>query len=237
MGGESKLLIANWKMNLSLRCSIDLLRRIEYKNPYKKLVICPPSLHIYPLIKLFSHFNFGAQDCSENSSGSHTGEVSAMMLKEIGCEYVIIGHSERRAKYSESNEIIKKKSIQAVRAGLSPIICIGEYLNDSKENKLKHLLDQLKELDLDNVYAVAYEPVWAIGSGLTPSISDIKYLLNGIKIFYPQLKLLYGGSVTVENSKQLFDLKDINGLLVGGASLDADKLNEILGVHSIANPL
>ncbi|WHQ46565.1 MAG: triose-phosphate isomerase [Candidatus Midichloria sp.] len=230
MTQRSKLVIANWKMNILLRDAFVLLKSVKTENHLKNLVVCPPFVYISTLISAFAKLNFGAQDCSANDLGAHTGEISASMLYEIGCKYVIIGHSERRINLGEDNKIIGRKLAKALEAGITPIICIGESLIKNQNSTLEYLFNQLEEIGVDSTkkFVIAYEPIWAIGSGITPIANEISYIFAKIKDIYPHLQLLYGGSVNPENADEFFSIDILDGLLVGGASLSEKKLNQIL---------
>lgn len=227
-----KLIVANWKMNLLLRDAVSLLGSVKLSVLTKDFIICPSFVYIASLVNLFPKLDFGAQDCSMHKNGAYTGETSAVMLSDIGCKYVILGHYERRALYNEDNTIIAKKIFQAVGAKLKPIICIGELEIRDQKATIDYLMRQLLEIGInnnDNVI-IAYEPIWAIGSGLTPSATEIALLFNNIKEFYPNLKLLYGGSVDHTNAHEFLAIEKLDGLLVGGASLNNEKLNQILNL-------
>ena len=209
------LIIANWKCNpKSIEESKILFKEIKENVFNKNVVICPPSIFISSLI--CEGVIFGAQDCSLKNEGSFTGEISAQMIKSIGCEYVIIGHSERRRIFKEDNQQIKMKIDQALKAKLRPIVCIGE----DTENTFDFLKEQIKDID-ENII-LAYEPIWAIGTGNSASLDKVKE----VKEFLGKRKVLYGGSVNSQNFKQYLSVMD--GLLIGGASLDSKEFNNIL---------
>ena len=209
------LIIANWKCNpKSIEESKILFKEIKENVFNKNVVICPPSIFISSLI--CEGVIFGAQDCSLKNEGSFTGEISAQMIKSIGCEYVIIGHSERRRIFKEDNQQIKMKIDQALKAKLKPIVCIGE----DTENTFDFLKEQIKDID-ENII-LAYEPIWAIGTGNSASLDKVKE----VKEFLGKRKVLYGGSVNSQNFKQYLSVMD--GLLIGGASLDSKEFNNIL---------
>ncbi len=209
------LIIANWKCNpKSIEESKILFKEIKENVFNKNVVICPPSIFISSLI--CEGVIFGAQDCSLKNEGSFTGEISAQMIKSIGCEYVIIGHSERRRIFKEDNQQIKMKIDLALKAKLKPIVCIGE----DTENTFDFLKEQIKDID-ENII-LAYEPIWAIGTGNSASLDKVKE----VKEFLGKRKVLYGGSVNSQNFKQYLSVMD--GLLIGGASLDSKEFNNIL---------
>jgi triosephosphate isomerase len=176
----------------------------------------------------------GAQNCHHEKSGSFTGEVSAEMLRRAGCEYVILGHSERRQFCFETDDLVAKKVKAAISGGMHPVVCVGESqeIRDSKnhvEFVLKQIKNSLPREQKINDLLIAYEPVWAIGSGVTPSIAEISEMTKAIKSFFAKelvglaqnLFVLYGGSVSVENSKEIMAIAELDGLLIGKASLSA----------------
>ena len=243
---KGKIIIANWKMNFLLKNGKQFVKKILInKKIFKnKLIICPPTSIIYEISKQLKNKNIGlgAQDCHFEKFGAFTGNVSPLMLKDIGCKYVILGHSERRIYHFESNLIIKKKLLNAIEHNLKVILCIGEDSKTKKKNKtLDFLAKQIKETvptkNLANKIIIAYEPIWSIGSGVTPNINDISNIHKFIKDklikinrFYRNTKILYGGSVNNKNAKNFIKIEEIDGLLVGGASTKLNKLISILSI-------
>ena len=243
---KGKIIIANWKMNFLLKNGKQFVKKILInKKIFKnKLIICPPTSIIYEISKQLKNKNIGlgAQDCHFEKFGAFTGNVSPLMLKDIGCKYVILGHSERRIYHFESNLIIKKKLLNAIEHNLKVILCIGEDSKTKKKNKtLDFLAKQIKETvptkNLANKIIIAYEPIWSIGSGVTPNINDISNIHKFIKDklikinrFYRNTKILYGGSVNNKNAKKFLKINEIDGLLVGGASTKLNKLISILSI-------
>lgn len=233
-----KLIVANWKCNpKSLKEAEGLFGEVV-KNIGKtknNVIICPPFLYLPELInsnkkhKGINSVEFGAQDCFWAERGPYTGEVSAAILGDSGVKYVIIGHSERRAHFNETDEIINKKLKSALSAGLIPILCIGEKkgedANQIIESQLKQDLDGISEQELSKVI-IAYEPVWAIGTGDFCEPVKAADALGFIKS-KTKNKVLYGGSVTSKISKDYIDV-GYDGLLVGGASLKADEFINIV---------
>src|SRR3990167_6277878 len=228
------LVAGNWKMCGDLVKAENLLRGLENYSGAAELAVFPPFIHLF----LCMNFDtcFGAQNCAAFSDGAYTGEVSAAMLKNLGCHYVIIGHSERRQWFHEKNDVIYRKCEQAFLAGLVPILCVGETLAE-RESKatLSVVQEQLAVIrrlkDNCSVFAefvVAYEPVWAIGTGKTASPNDaqavhgfIRNELNKLdSLLAEKTRILYGGSVKPDNAEALFAMPDIDVGLVGGASLD-----------------
>ena len=242
---KGKIIIANWKMNFLLKDAIVFIKKIILKKKIfkNKLILCPPLTIISPIAKLLNKkITLGAQNCHYEKFGSYTGEISPLMLKDIGCSYVIIGHSERRELQFESNEIIKKKAENAIKNKVNVIMCIGESLVLKKKKKtLSFLFKQLKESlpkngTNRNVY-IAYEPIWSIGSGLVPKTTEIakihryiKEIIIKINSAYRNVKILYGGSVDKKNAEKLLKINEVDGLLIGGASLKYKKLVSILSI-------
>lgn len=237
---EKRLLVANWKMN---PISLDQAEKIFHKIAKKtkslrstKVIICPPFLFIPPLTRgLPTHISLGSQNCFWEKEGAYTGEVSPVMLKKAGCRYVILGHSERRKYFGETEEIIKEKLQGALKAGLAPILCIGETIEQRKEGKTQRVLAfQLRSSALlnaqNNKLVLAYEPRWAIGTGETPDPAQAGQIARFIKEKTGDTTfLLYGGSVDSKNAVSFIE-QGFDGLLVGGASLDAEEFAKIGGV-------
>lgn len=224
----TKLIIANWKA-FGERDIVDRFKHFEAKtsNGYK-FIICPPT----PLLGQFETqrmgITLGAQDCSQFLPGAYTGEVTATLLYDMGVEYCLIGHSERRQHCGENEEILSQKLIQAIKAGLIPIFCIGETEEDRAQGRTEFVLQQQllilagltpKEL------IIAYEPVWAIGSNKTPSEDEIIVVHDYIKKdLNAPFTFVYGGSVSDENAKSILKIPGVDGVLVGRASTDPRKL-------------
>lgn len=228
-----KLIVANWKMNPA---SLIGARKLFSSVKKTKAVICPPLAYLTE----FNYKPLGAQNCHWQESGPYTGEVSPKMLKDLGVEYVIIGHSERRIYFKETDEIINKKLKAALKAGLKPILCIGEKTGENSEkviiNQLKEDLRGISKKDLPKVI-IAYEPVWAIGTGKTATSAQAqevhKYIRNLLKKMYNQdianqIRIQYGGSVKTDNIIELMQQPDIDGALVGGASLKIEAFVDIV---------
>ncbi len=233
-----KLIAGNWKMNGDLdeaRALIaDIVNRVDADDDLQQrfeFLVCPPALHIgavrhalygFPALKL------GAQDCSAQENGAHTGDISAGMLKDASCSYVIVGHSERRAGHGESDALVKAKAVAVQAHDMVPIICVGETLEQREAGEqeavvsaqLKGSLPDVKSFD-DIV--VAYEPVWAIGTGKVASVADIAAMHVLIrKIVGKKVRILYGGSMNPKNAGEILALGDVDGGLIGGASLKAE---------------
>ncbi len=233
------LIVANWKMNPQTYLEAeDLVRNIlsgvkELNNT--EVVICPP----FTWLTDFSHKNeslvsFGAQNVFYEEKGAYTGEISSQMLKSAKVDYVIVGHSERRKYFGETDEIVNKKIKKALEVGLKVIFCIGETAEENINAKKNEVLEkQIKKglngiSNLENVN-IAYEPVWAIGTGNNCSVGEAKISIGFIKkIVEEKTRILYGGSVKIENSGAYIKEAGANGLLVGGASLNAEEFIKIV---------
>ena len=238
------LIAGNWKLNCNLKEAIQLSSSIfdilNNKKLLSEVALFPPVIYIDTIKKMNknSNISIGAQDCSKNVSGAYTGEVSATMLLDIGCKYVIVGHSERRNGNHESNQEIFLKAKNVIDNQMIPIICVGESLKDREAgNALQFIESQLKESipinKNNNEFIIAYEPIWAIGSGKIPTIDSINEMLNMIRQWLlnngisNNTKILYGGSVNKDNTKELFSCKNLGGLLIGGVSLKAEEFSKI----------
>ena len=234
------LIAANWKMNLN-KNDIKLFSNLLKKNSYSNLVktcIFPQSIYIDLLVKLLNNtpVYVGGQNCHYEINGPFTGEISAFSLKEIGCEYVILGHSERRQLFNETNSHVKKCSESAINNSLTPIICVGESYDDRKNKKA---LDFVKDQILNSTpstqenLCIAYEPIWSIGTGEIPSKDEIFEMHGHIKevaysILKRNIKVLYGGSVNLHNIKEVLSAGNVDGVLIGGASL---KVKDFLAIY------
>ncbi|MBE0505232.1 MAG: triose-phosphate isomerase [Marinospirillum sp.] len=238
---RQKLVAGNWKMHGNLQMTQDLLKKLLKKQlPAAQLLVCPPFPYLQQAAQLLqgSTIAVGAQDCAVAQEGAFTGDVSALMLADLGVTHVLLGHSERRQYQQESNELVLAKTQAALAAGLIPVVCVGETLQQrdaglSGEVVLEQAGVILRGLNRDQLDRVifAYEPVWAIGTGLTASpeqAQEIHALLRSVvakvdKKLAENMLLLYGGSVKPDNAASLFGMTDIDGGLIGGASLDADQ--------------
>lgn len=243
------LLAGNWKMNLTLGQSVELAKAVKEgaASASGEVAVCVPFTAITVVGEVLkgSGVRLGGQDLYWEASGAYTGEVSAGMLTDAGCSMVIIGHSERRKLFGDSDEWVNKKLGAALKAGLTPIVCIGETLDERETQKTWRVLETqiagglkgFAPADLSKV-VVAYEPVWAIGTGktATPQQAQEAHLfvrsqlerLHG-KAFASGIRILYGGSVTAENVDSLMAQPDVDGALVGGASLKKDSFLRIMG--------
>jgi triosephosphate isomerase len=227
---QMKFIIGNWKMNGSvsmLREFYDKLGDIQTNN---KIIICPPFTLLNTGLNKPNNIDLGAQNCSINENGAYTGDISATMIADTGAKYVIIGHSERRKYHDETNETVAISSTRATQAGLIPIICVGEDLTNKENGQtLKIIETQIKNsipAGLSN-FIIAYEPVWAIGTGFVPSVPEIEQIHTRIAEL-TSAPILYGGSVNASNSGQILSIKNVSGVLIGGASLKIDEFVSII---------
>jgi len=236
-----KLIAGNWKMNGTVHSAVALARDIEtalesQKNLHDRcdFVVCPPFVHLLAVKDTLKTIALGAQDCAAKDSGAYTGDIAAPMLNDLGAQYVILGHSERRQYHQETDAQIASKAAAAHNAGLITIICVGETEQERIEGKQNTVVQNqlagcLPEGAHANNTVIAYEPVWAIGTGKTATVADIaamhgfirgevcKSLADGANI-----RILYGGSVKPANAAEIFAVPDVNGALIGGASLKAE---------------
>ena len=249
---ERLLIAGNWKMNLDKAGAIELTEALTKRQNACKgvdVAVFPPSLWLTSIgdLLMSGNIKLGGQDCHEELEGAHTGDISAKMLKDVGCDYVIVGHSERRANHSETNETIKKKVLMSLQCNLCPIVCVGETWDErSKGTAISAVSVQLKESIPEGLaneqFIVAYEPVWAIGSGRTPTLNDIQEMHSSIKetlltinFKADKIRILYGGSVKPENASEIFKVENVGGALVGGASLSATDFGAIISIAGAKN--
>jgi len=244
------LIAGNWKMNGMLEDREEIAALAEKLAneglPDCEIVLCLPFTLLFPAMKYVADtpISLGAQDCHWAEAGAHTGDISAAMLKEAGCEYVINGHSERRSghgEHGERSQAVAQKARIALAHGLNPIICVGESIDEREAgNALGHVLAQVKKSlpkDIDvNKVALAYEPLWAIGTGLTATAKEIGEMHDSIRAYLVErlgaegekVRILYGGSVNPGNAEEILAVSNVNGVLVGGASLKADDFYRII---------
>lgn len=243
------LVAGNWKMNGDRQFTETLLNEITTNLPAQsaaEVLVCPAFPYLAQAQALLndSTVKLGAQNVCDQAAGAYTGEVAASMLLELGCEYAIVGHSERRHTYKESNELVAARVKQALEAGLKPILCVGETLDEREAGDTFQVVHQQLEAVVqlvDNAHAlsslvVAYEPVWAIGTGKTATPEQAQAVHAKIRAeiakvdakLADQIRILYGGSVKPENAAELFAQADIDGALIGGASLKAASFVEII---------
>ena len=246
-----KVIAGNWKMNMlpneAISCVDELAKLV--KDTENEVILCVPYTDLFYAILTAQNTNIkiGAQNMHFEEKGAYTGEVSGPMLKSIGVEYVIIGHSERRQYFAETDETVNKKVKAAHKYGLKPIVCVGETLEQRDEgttidiitNQTKLALEGLTDEQVANTI-IAYEPIWAIGTGKTATSEDaqkaIKSIRDKICQIYGQnvsnrVIIQYGGSVKSSNAKELFEMSDIDGGLVGGASLKPDEFSKIVNYN------
>lgn len=250
MDKERKLIIAgNWKMNKTVAEALDLVQDLKRELASVKevdIVVCPPFTALSDASKaiLDSNLRLGAQNMSEHHSGAYTGEIAAGMLKEFSVRYVILGHSERRQYQKESDELISKKALAAHGAALKPIVCVGETLAEREagqmekvlETQLRGSLSGLSKPQIEETI-IAYEPVWAIGTGKTASSEQAQEAhafirARLVKMFEEtvarHVRIQYGGSVKASNARELMSMPDVDGALVGGASLESRSFADII---------
>ena len=237
-----KIIAGNWKMNGKLENLLEIKKiSNEFARSKIEIVICPPFTLLSAATEIAKNIYLGAQNLHSESEGAFTGEISADMLVDLGVTHSIIGHSERRTEHSETNEIVARKVKISLEKKLQTIICIGETEVQRKENKTleileQQLLDSLAGNANFKKLIVAYEPIWAIGTGLTPEVCEILKVHNFIRRKLVELygsnasniPLLYGGSVNGSNALEIFSVPNVNGALVGGASLSFEKFAPII---------
>ena len=243
---RTPLIAGNWKMNGSTQRTQQLISSLcsgVADDDDRIMLLCPPYpyLHIAAEALKSKAIMLGAQNIAmEPDSGAYTGEVSGLMLKNFGCEYVIVGHSERRALYGETNEVVSNKFIIAQAQGLQPILCVGETLEERELGQTQAVVRRQIQKVIDSAGSaafssavIAYEPVWAIGSNITPKMEEIENIHFKIKETIKKkfnvhnIPVLYGGSVKSKNSGRIFSLKHVDGGLIGGASLIASEFCKI----------
>ena len=245
---RKKVIAGNWKMNMLPNEAMKFIEDLAplVKDTQNEVILCVPYTDLfYALLTVQgTNIKIGAQNMHFEEKGAYTGEISAKMLKSINVEYVIIGHSERRQYFNETDETVNKKIKSAFNVGLKPIVCVGESLEERESgkavekvtNQVKLALEGLTENQVEDVI-IAYEPIWAIGTGKTATSEDannmIKQIRQEISKLYGQIVaerviIQYGGSVKSSNSKELFSTSDIDGALVGGASLKSDEFAKIV---------
>ena len=245
---RKKIIAGNWKMNMLPNEAIGYIDELAQlvKNTESEVILCVPYIDLFYslLTAQETNIHIGAQNMHYEETGAYTGEVSGSMLKSINVEYVIIGHSERRQYYNETDESVNKKVKSALKNGLNPIMCVGETLEEREAGKTEKIitsqtkkgLEGLTNEEIENTI-IAYEPIWAIGTGKTATNEDANNSIKAIreeiaKIYGNELAnnvhILYGGSVKSSNAKELFEMSDIDGGLVGGASLKADEFSKII---------
>ena len=248
---RKKVIAGNWKMNMLPDAAIRFIDELTplVKDTESEVILCVPYTDLFYALLTAQNTNIkiGAQNMHWEESGAYTGEVSGQMLKAIGVEYVIIGHSERRQYFAETDETVNKKLKSAFKYGLKPIVCVGETLEEREAGKAEEIITSqtkkalagLTEEQVANTI-IAYEPIWAIGTGKTATSEDannaVKSIRNKISNMYGQMVserviIQYGGSVKASNAKELFTMSDIDGGLVGGASLKTEEFAKIVNYN------
>jgi triosephosphate isomerase len=248
---RKKIVAGNWKMNTLLKDGMELAKAVEKLESEKSsdalVIIAPPYTHLSRVNDLIDGVKLGAQNCASEESGAYTGEISPDMLVSVGVEYVIIGHSERRSLYHEDDALLNRKTKLALSKGLKPIFCCGEVLKEREEGKLFDVIREqvsvglagLKKEDMARV-VLAYEPVWAIGTGVVASPDQAQEMHKFIRDLLVELfdkqvaedmTILYGGSCKPSNASELFANPDVDGGLIGGASLKAEDFLAIVNAY------
>jgi triosephosphate isomerase len=234
-----KLIAGNWKMN-GLRAdgvalARDLAARVRRAAPACDLLVCPPATLLTDIAAVLAGgpIALGGQDCHPEAKGAFTGDISAAMLKDAGCAYVILGHSERRAAHRETDAMVRAKALAALAAGLIPVVCVGESAEQRDRDETLAVIGgqvagSLPDIAGPQALAVAYEPIWAIGTGRTPEPGDIEEVhafirtaLSGRVANPDAVRILYGGSLNAKNAAAILPIPNVDGGLIGGASLDA----------------
>jgi triosephosphate isomerase len=249
MATGKKIIAGNWKMNGTKESAWALVNEIlesfeDGVKPSFQMIICPPFTLIPQILDMAEGYSVavGAQNCNDHDAGAFTGEISANQIRDLGAEFVIVGHSERRTYYGETSSFVAKKARAAIDASLTPIICIGETLEEKEGGKaIEVIAKQFAESIPENATAdniiIAYEPVWAIGTGKSATVADIVEIHSTIKELVEKkfgsraVPILYGGSVKPGNAAEIFSVKDVDGALIGGASL---KASDFLGIAKAA---
>ncbi len=249
---RKKVIAGNWKMNMLPNEAIEYIQNFEpmVKDSKAEVILCVPYTDLFYCLMNAQGTNIkiGAQNMHFAETGAYTGEISGKMLKSIGVEYVIIGHSERRQMFNETDETVNKKIKTAFECELKPIVCVGETLEEREAGKTEEIITSQTRLALDGLSKeqvkstiIAYEPIWAIGTGKTATSEDannsVKSIREEIKRIYgeevsSEVIIQYGGSVKYSNAKELFETSDIDGGLVGGASLKPEEFSKIVNYNA-----
>ncbi|MBO7525731.1 MAG: triose-phosphate isomerase [Clostridia bacterium] len=240
------IIAGNWKMNKTASEGVELVKELMplVKDAQCDVVVCVPATDLYAVGQAIkgSNVKLGAQNVHFAKSGAFTGEISADMLKELGVEYVIIGHSERRQYFGETDETVNKRTIAALEAGLTPIVCVGESLEERESGKTEALLKKQVEEGFKGVeditkLVIAYEPIWAIGTGKTATSEQANETIGYIRSVVAEMfgkdaaskvRIQYGGSMKPSNAKELMAMEEIDGGLIGGASLKAVDFSQVV---------
>ncbi|HAJ31968.1 MAG TPA: triose-phosphate isomerase [Candidatus Atribacteria bacterium] len=248
------VIAGNWKMNKNIVESVSLVKELkDFVRGIKgvDIVICPPFISLWVVKEIINGTNIhlGAQNMYWETKGAFTGETSPLMLKDVGCKYIILGHSERRQYFKETSEEVARKTEAALSVNLTPIVCVGENLEERESGKTESIIEQeIKALfpKIDSTLAgriiVAYEPIWAIGTGKSSSSQDANLIIKFIRELFSfkyggkiaeRIRILYGGSVNPKNINEFINESDIDGALVGGASLHALSFSQIVKAAKI----
>jgi triosephosphate isomerase len=247
-----KLIMGNWKMNgntQSIKKLCDGIAMAKFDGTKVSVSVFPSSVYVKETIaQLPKEIGVGLQNITFNDDGAYTGELSKAMLEDLGCDYVLIGHSERRSLFGETDECVFKKLQKVIDTDMTPVVCIGESLEDRNDGKLEEVLASQLALVLENLsvaqlgkIVVAYEPVWAIGTGVVASLEQVQDTHKFIRSMIAKIdgnlakniKIVYGGSLKAANAKDILSLADVDGGLIGGASLQAPEFNEIINQANI----
>lgn len=247
---RTPIIAGNWKMHKTVVEAVDLVEALLAGLPEtndREIVVCPPYTALYPLSALLQNtpIRLGAQDVFYAEQGAYTSAISAKMLTDIGCSYVIVGHSERRAVFGDTDDVINRKLLAALQAGLRPILCVGETKAERDAGNAEQIVVRQTKAGLAGVsgeqmneVVIAYEPVWAIGTGDTATAADAQAMHATIRATIRELygatiaealRIQYGGSVKPDNADELLNQPDIDGALVGGAALNAESFLRIVG--------
>ncbi|MFT4694760.1 MAG: triosephosphate isomerase [Francisella sp.] len=247
-----KLIMGNWKMNGNTQSVKELCEGIataKFDRLKVSVAVFPSSVYVKETIaQLPKEIGVGLQNITFNDDGAYTGELSKAMLEDLGCDYVLIGHSERRSLFGETDECVFKKLQKVINTDITPVVCIGESLDDREGGKLEEVLASQLALVLQNLsveqlkkVVIAYEPVWAIGTGVVASLEQVQETHKSIRSMIAKIddnlakniKIVYGGSLKAANAKDILSLADVDGGLIGGASLQAPEFNEIINQANI----
>ncbi len=240
------IIAGNWKMNLTPSQGVELINQLKplVKDADCEVVVCVPATNIYAVGQALkgSNIKLGAENVHFLDNGAYTGEISADMLLELGVKYVIVGHSERRRYFNETDQTVNLRTLQAIKKGLIPIVCVGETLVEREEGRQEEVLKRqitegLKGVEDITKIVIAYEPIWAVGTGISATCEQanqtIGYIRNLLKEIFCekcalQVRIQYGGSMNSSNVKQLMSMSEIDGGLIGGASLKAEDFAKIV---------
>ncbi|MDC6448270.1 triose-phosphate isomerase [Alphaproteobacteria bacterium] len=237
LGSFSSFFVANWKLNGNFKFIDHFFKELIIpEDDSKCIVICPTSIYLDYISRKKKNFFIGAQNVSQNKEGPFTGEISCDSLSELKIDFCIVGHSERRKIYNEKNIDINSKSLQLINNEIVPIICIGETIEEKEKGKTNDVLEKQLIEGVSNYLnpknaIIAYEPVWAIGTGLTPTLEEIDETHEFIRTHnkrFNDFKILYGGSVQASNAKKIVSLSNVDGALIGGASLKSKEFTKII---------